>query len=97
MHTYKKEKDGTYAIGQWLTSALEYKFVTLFYVKSTQDAIAALSALNGADFSKTPVFPNFNIVQEYEPPKRTGLKWFGALATGFLIAFAATVLYRIAF
>jgi hypothetical protein len=97
MHTYKKEKDGTYAVGQYLTMALESKFVTLFYVNTAQDAIAALSALNGADFSKTPIFPNFHIVHEYEPPKRNALKWFGNFMVGIVIAFVATILYRIVF
>jgi hypothetical protein len=97
MHTYKKEKDGTYAVGQYLTMALESKFVTLFYVKSAQDAIAALSALNGVDFSKTPIFPNFNIVQEYEPPKRNALKWLGNIVIGFVFALAATIVYRMIF
>jgi hypothetical protein len=97
MHTYRKEKDGTYAVGQWLTMALEYKFVVLFYVATMQDAIAALSALNGADFSQTPIFPNFNVVQEYEPPKRTALKWFGSSMLGVAMAFALAILYRIVF
>jgi hypothetical protein len=97
MHTYRKEKDGTYAVGQWLTMSLESKFVTLFYVANMQDAISALSALNGADFSQTPIFPNFKVVHEYEPPKRNALKWFGNIMIGFGFAFAATIVYRMIF
>jgi hypothetical protein len=48
MHTYSKEKDGTFAVGQWLNNSLEFRFVPLFYVASVGHAIAATCMLNGA-------------------------------------------------
>ena len=70
MHTYKKEPDGTYAVGQWLVGLLEYKFMPMFYVADRQNAIAAINALNGADLTAAPLYPDFHVVAEHEPKKK---------------------------
>lgn len=72
MHTFKKETDGTYAVGQWLVGLLEYKFMPIFYVSDRQNAIAAINALNGADLTAAPLYPDFHVIAEHEPKKRSG-------------------------
>ena len=70
-HTYKKERDGTYAVGQYLVGLLEYRFIAMFYVADRQNAIAAINALNGADLTAAPIYPDFHVVREEEPKKKT--------------------------
>ena len=65
MHSFKKERDGTYAVGQWLTGSLEYRFIPLFHVANMQIAMAAINTLNGV----IPV-NDFHILSEPKPDKR---------------------------
>jgi hypothetical protein len=83
MHTFKKEADGTYAVGQWLVGALEFKFMPIFYVSDRQNAIAAINALNGADLTAAPLYPDFKVIAEHEPKKRRHKGTF--IATAIII------------
>ena len=86
IHTYKKEADGTYAIGQWLVGMLEYRFMPMFYVPDRNHAIAAVRELNGSD----GVFP-FQVVREEEPKKKSSKgAW---IWTSVLIGLAAGMLF----
>jgi hypothetical protein len=55
MHTYIKEKDGTYAVGTWLANSLEFRFVPMFYVANVAHAIATACMLNGGDLAPDEV------------------------------------------
>ena len=90
MHTFKKETDGTYAVGQWLVGGLEFKFMPMFYVADRQNAISAINALNGADLTAAPLYPDFHVVSEHEPKKRSGKGTFvwTSLLIGLMIGIA---------
>jgi len=80
MHTYSKEKDGTYAVGLWLTTAMEYRFMPLFYVADHANAIAAACTLNGAEPTE------FSILKEPPAKSRPTVPWWAAVLIGMLIS-----------
>jgi hypothetical protein len=48
MHTYLRQEDGSYDIGQWLIHPEGYhRFNTLFSVPSLKQAMVAVNMLNG--------------------------------------------------
>ena len=89
MHTFKKEKDGSYAIGQWLVGMLEYRFMPIFYVADRQGAIAAINSLNGAGLGDVPIY---HVVREHEPKKRSnkGAWVWTAILIGALLGAVVT-------
>ena len=80
MHTFAKQKDGTYAVGQWLQSAIEYRFIVLFHVGEFKHAIDAVNTLNGTIAPVT--FPVLSYPKK--PQKLTITPMIAALAIGMI-------------
>lgn len=84
MHTFSRQKDGTYAVGIWLASAFEYRFIALFHVTDIANAMLAVTQLNGSP-DATP----FNILK-FEPPtkKLVVMPWWAGFLLGIMLSIA---------